>query len=84
MGLWCLNQLFAFALKACVQSGLEYIIGATFQFIQIQAPNIVKADLPTAYKNSFSWPGERSEVWPKNPWAFSDVIHCPEVLCEAH
>ena len=21
-------------------------------------------------------------MWPKCPWAFSDVIHCPEVLCK--
>ena len=60
------------------------MIADTFHFTQVQAPNIVKADLPTAHKNSFSWARERSEVWSKNSWAFSDIIHCPEVLCEAH
>ena len=58
--------------------------GAIFHFAQVQAPNIVKADLPAAYKKSFSGARERSEMWPKNSWAFCDVIHCPEVLCEAH
>ena len=65
--------------------GIVYcIIDATFHFAQVQAPNIVKADLPAAYTNSLSETRERSEVWPKNSWTFSDVIYCPEDLCEAH
>ena len=60
------------------------MIADTFHFTQVQAPSIVEADLSTTCKASLSETRERSEMWPKNPWAFSDVIHCPEVLCEVH